>query len=351
MDPNFNGVWSASEIDMVKSFIASHNTNNTYTSNALVNDNFGTPTEDTNMDNMFHGYILDDVEAMKMVEEPPHKLNIVPKKRRQNPVIAWTQDEHKNFLRGLEVFGRGSWKNISRYFVPTRTPIQICSHAQKYFHRKECTTRKQRFTINDVGLYDIEPRVQKNSSSLEALAFGRSAYNTNYYDFEGQHTVLNKLAHASQESSRQVATWTRGQHIIGSSFIDPTTVQTNSLGWEALAFTSSANNINYYEFDGQYDAMNNLACANQATAAHGALASALALLLAVSHAAHTLSDAAARRSPTLPQCRLLAQLSCLNHRPHACFAPMVTRRARVASARREGQKGTSVFASACLRQL
>ena len=144
MDPNFNGVWSASEIDMVKSFIASHNTNNTYTndtnkmhndivdeiqarfpskernrviqlyvhlvvemntmqsnnqqvvvSNALVNDNFGTPTEDTNMDNMFHGYILDDVEAMKMVEEPPHRLNVVPKKKRQNPVIAWSHDEHK----------------------------------------------------------------------------------------------------------------------------------------------------------------------------------------------------------------------------------------------------------------
>jgi len=31
MDPNFNGVWSASEIDMVKLFIASHNTYNTYT--------------------------------------------------------------------------------------------------------------------------------------------------------------------------------------------------------------------------------------------------------------------------------------------------------------------------------
>jgi hypothetical protein len=145
MDPNFNGVWSAAEIDMVKSFIASHNTNNTYTndinkmhndivdelqarfpskernqviqlyvhlvvemntmqsnnqqvlvSNALVNDNFGAPTEDTYMDNMdmFHGYILDDVEAMKMVEEPPHKLNIVPKKKRQHPV-PWTHEEHK----------------------------------------------------------------------------------------------------------------------------------------------------------------------------------------------------------------------------------------------------------------
>jgi hypothetical protein len=65
-------------------------------SNALVNDNFGAPTEDTYMDNMdmFHGYILDDVEAMKMVEEPPHKLNIVPKKKRQHPV-PWTHEEHK----------------------------------------------------------------------------------------------------------------------------------------------------------------------------------------------------------------------------------------------------------------
>jgi len=66
-------------------------------SNTLVNDNFGAPTEDIDMDNMdmFHGYILDDVEAMKMVEEPPHRLNVVPKKKRQNPVIAWSHDEHK----------------------------------------------------------------------------------------------------------------------------------------------------------------------------------------------------------------------------------------------------------------
>jgi len=101
--------------------------------------------------------------------------------------------------------------------------------------------------------------VQKNPSSSEALAFGHSAYNTNYYDFEGQHTVLNTLTHASQASK------TRGQHIIGSSSIDSTMVQSNSLGWEALAFTSGANNTNYYEFDGQHDAMNNLACADQAS--------------------------------------------------------------------------------------
>jgi SHAQKYF class myb-like DNA-binding protein len=172
---------------------------------------------------------------------------------------------YRNFLHGLEVYGRGNWKNISRYFVPTRTPIQICSHAQKYFHRKECTTRKQRFSINDVGLYDTEPWVQKNSSSSKSLAFGRSAYNTNYYDIEGQQAVLNKLTHASQVSSRHVATWTRGQHIIASSSIDPTMVQSNSLGWEALAFTRGADNTNYYDFDGQHNAVNNLACADLAS--------------------------------------------------------------------------------------
>ena len=66
---------------------------------------------------------------------------------------------------------------------------------------------------------------------------------------------MNKLAYAN-EASR-----TRGQHIIGSSSIDPTMVQSNSLGWEALAFTSGANNTNYYDFDGQHNAMNNLTCA------------------------------------------------------------------------------------------
>ncbi|EPS60753.1 hypothetical protein M569_14049, partial [Genlisea aurea] len=49
--------------------------------------------------------------------------------------IPWTQDEHKLFLIGLERFGRGDWRSISRNVVKTRSPTQVASHAQKYFQR------------------------------------------------------------------------------------------------------------------------------------------------------------------------------------------------------------------------
>ena len=55
------------------------------------------------------------------------------KRERGNP---WTEDEHKLFLQGLEKFGKGNWRNISRQSVLTRTPVQVASHAQKYFIRQ-----------------------------------------------------------------------------------------------------------------------------------------------------------------------------------------------------------------------
>lgn len=47
----------------------------------------------------------------------------------------WTDEEHDAFVRGLHSVGRGRWKDLSRHFVPTRTPTQVASHAQKYFAR------------------------------------------------------------------------------------------------------------------------------------------------------------------------------------------------------------------------
>jgi SHAQKYF class myb-like DNA-binding protein len=48
---------------------------------------------------------------------------------------SWDEEEHMQFLRGLHAFGRGQWKQISKYYVPSRTPTQVASHAQKHFLR------------------------------------------------------------------------------------------------------------------------------------------------------------------------------------------------------------------------
>ncbi|EOY17088.1 Uncharacterized protein TCM_036265 [Theobroma cacao] len=43
-----------------------------------------------------------------------------------------TEQEHKVFLIGLEVYGQGKRKKISENLVKTRTLSQIASHAQKF---------------------------------------------------------------------------------------------------------------------------------------------------------------------------------------------------------------------------
>ncbi|KAF8021513.1 hypothetical protein BT93_G1836 [Corymbia citriodora subsp. variegata] len=72
------------------------------------------------------------------------------KKSERKRGIAWTKEEHERFLRGLEIFGKGDWKSISKYFVITKTPTQVASHAQKYFNRLDRTeNQKLRRSIND----------------------------------------------------------------------------------------------------------------------------------------------------------------------------------------------------------
>lgn len=45
----------------------------------------------------------------------------------------WTNEEHRLFLRGLELHGKG-WKKIAS-LIKTRTVVQIRTHAQKYFQK------------------------------------------------------------------------------------------------------------------------------------------------------------------------------------------------------------------------
>ena len=50
-----------------------------------------------------------------------------PKKERG---LAWSEQEHKLFLVGLERFGKGDWRSISRQCVITRTPAQVRGKAE-----------------------------------------------------------------------------------------------------------------------------------------------------------------------------------------------------------------------------
>ncbi|KAL0407024.1 UNVERIFIED_CONTAM: Transcription factor DIVARICATA [Sesamum latifolium] len=98
--------------------------------------------------------LLDDVAAIDagLIELPEYveKVGFEWSEPQQNPksekkpIVAqrkaarpWTADEHRLFLLGLEKYGKGDWKSISRYMVLTRSPAQVASHAQKYYERQE----------------------------------------------------------------------------------------------------------------------------------------------------------------------------------------------------------------------
>ncbi|KAK2458851.1 putative R1/2-type MYB transcription factor [Trifolium repens] len=80
-------------------------------------------------------------------------------KRKTKKGRPWTEDEHRLFLAGLEKYGKGDWRSISRNFVVTKTPTQVASHAQKYFNHKQQKSevknkKRTRTSIHDITLGD-----------------------------------------------------------------------------------------------------------------------------------------------------------------------------------------------------
>lgn len=70
--------------------------------------------------------------------------------------VPWTEDEHRRFLLGLLKYGKGDWRNISRYYVLSKTPTQVASHAQKYYQRQLSGGKdKRRPSIHDITTVNL----------------------------------------------------------------------------------------------------------------------------------------------------------------------------------------------------
>lgn len=53
---------------------------------------------------------------------------------------------------GLDNCGKGDWKSISSFYIKTKTPTQVASHAQKYFRKQKNETPAERLrpSIHDI---------------------------------------------------------------------------------------------------------------------------------------------------------------------------------------------------------
>ncbi|KAF9618707.1 hypothetical protein IFM89_002402 [Coptis chinensis] len=102
----------------------------------------------------FDGFIDDDSGGCPMPkydnndrvlnnEEPAEtSKKSVPRKRTalattRRPGDPWNEKEHKLFLLGLKECRKGNWKGIARFYVRSKNALQVASHAQKYYKRRD----------------------------------------------------------------------------------------------------------------------------------------------------------------------------------------------------------------------
>ncbi|CAK9143445.1 unnamed protein product [Ilex paraguariensis] len=101
-------------------------------------------------------YIVANSQTLQRQTDSTHgkKSSRTDQERRKG--IPWTEEEHRLFLLGLEKYGKGDWRSISRNVVVSRTPTQVASHAQKYFVRLNSENKeRRRSSIHDITTLNV----------------------------------------------------------------------------------------------------------------------------------------------------------------------------------------------------
>ncbi|GAY55638.1 hypothetical protein CUMW_165730 [Citrus unshiu] len=143
-----------------------------------------------------------DVDEGYLSDGPIHTKH---ERKRGKP---WTEAEHRVFLEGLKLLGKGDWKGISKNFVTTRTPTQVASHAQKYFLRQASNDKKNRRTsLFDMPLKESYPvPCNGRSNIVNSSQSFISDQRPNYYACmpmpAGMHKSLTRAPQSSQRSVR-----------------------------------------------------------------------------------------------------------------------------------------------------
>ena len=130
----------------------------------------------------------------------------------------WTQDEKTKFLQGISLFGV-NWKKV-RTLISTRTPIQVRSHAQKFFHRmKKCKDEQLGIDFTLKTICNIEDMIKQIKS-----------VNTNYdiiNIFKYLSDKFNRKTKFKRPSKKSILT----KEKINNKETDPFIIQGNNINY------------------------------------------------------------------------------------------------------------------------